>query len=131
VPNLYVTLAALIPFFEDIDEDALVAELESILDMFWIFLPTDLYNALHEVIPAVADAVLAYSHGEQRLIRYPPGHCYQLYKGQPKKLADSEVDPTKAFNALSLSITAFLDHNHDEYVTVVDEIPDDQKYIFF
>jgi hypothetical protein len=129
VPNIYVTLAALIPFFAEIDEDALIAELESILDLFWFVLPTDLFDALREVIPAVADAVLAYSHGEERKVRYPPGHCYQLFKGQPKKLADDEVDPTKAFGAFSISIAAVEDHMHQQYQIVVDEIPNDQRYL--
>jgi hypothetical protein len=131
VANLYVTLRALIPFFEEIDEDALVAELESLLDLFWIFLPTDLYNALREVIPDVADAVLGYSHGEQRLIRYPPGHVYQLFKDEPKPLAESEVDPTKVLNALSLSVEGFRDHPQSEYEVVVDQIPDDRRWQFF
>jgi hypothetical protein len=130
VANLYVTLSALIPFFRDIDEDALIAFLEQILDDFWLFLPTDLYNALHEVIPAVADAVLGYSHGEVRLIRYVPGHVYQLVEGNPKKLADTEIDPTKSLNALSLSIWALSEHNAGAYEEVVDELPNDQKYTF-
>jgi hypothetical protein len=78
--------------------------------MFWLFLPTDLYNSIQEVILEVADTVLAYSYGGQKLIRYPPGQVFQLFLGQSKKLADSEVDPTKALNALSLSVTAFQDH---------------------
>lgn len=128
VANLYVTLSALVPFFQEIDEGALVAFLEGILDDFWLFLPTDLYNALKEVIPAVADAILGYSHGEQRLIRYPPGHVYQLVEGNPRKLQDTEIDPTKSLNALSLSIWALTEHNAGAYQTVVDEVPNDQKY---
>jgi hypothetical protein len=128
VPNAYNALAALIPFIQDLDEDAIVAYLQGWLDTVWIFLPTDLYNALHEVIPAVADAIIAYSHGEVRLIRYVPGHVYQLLKGSPKKLADSEVDPTKVLNSLSLSPSGILEHNAGAYETVVDQIPNDQRY---
>jgi hypothetical protein len=128
VPNAYVTLSNLIPFLSEIDEEALIAVLEDILDWFWFFLPTDVYDAIREVIPAVADAILAYSHGEERDVRYPPGHVYQIFKDQPKRLADSEVDPAKALNALSLSIQAFEDHAQEEYVIIVDQIPDNGRY---
>jgi hypothetical protein len=128
VPNLYVTFADLIPFFQEIDEGTLVAVLEGVLDAAWIFLPTDLYNALREDIPAIADALLAYSHGEQRLVRYPPGHVYQLREFFPRRLQDTEIDPTVSLNALSISVFAFMEHNAGSYEEVVDELPDDQKY---
>jgi hypothetical protein len=128
VPNLYNALAALIPFIQDLDEAAIIAYLESWLDTISIFLSIDLYNALHEIIPAVADAIIAYSHGEIRLIRYVPGHAYQLLEGHPKKLSDSEVDPTKVLNSLSLSPSGILEHRSAAYEAVVNEIPNDQRY---
>jgi hypothetical protein len=130
VPNLYDALALLIPFIQDIDEDQLVNFLEGLLDDIWIFLPTELYDALKEDIVAIADAVIAYSHGEQRLIRYVPGHAYQLEPYFPKKLADCEVDPKQALNTLSLNPLGFLEHNAGSYETVVEELPSDSHYWF-
>jgi hypothetical protein len=125
VPNLYNRLQILIPFFEEVDEAWLISYLESWLEDFWIFLPTDYYEALKEDIPAVVDAVLGYSHGEERKIRYPPGHVYQVVSGTPKKLADCEIDPVTQLDMLSISPWALLEHNAGAYEDVIDEMPDD------
>lgn len=101
--------------------------MEGLLDDFWLVLPADLFNALREVIPAVADALLGHSHGEQRLIRYPPGRVYKLVDGKVRKLEDTEVDPKKVLNTLSLAVWAVSDHNAEAYQTVVEQLPNDQK----
>jgi hypothetical protein len=128
VPNLYVTLAALMPFIDLLPEQAVIDFLDEIVDTLYYFIPTDIYNGLKEVIPAVADAILAYGHGEQRLVRYVPGHAYQLFAGNPRKIDDCEVDPTKVLNYLQLSVEAVIDHRHAKYIEVVDELPEDQKF---
>jgi hypothetical protein len=126
VPNLYHTLSGLVPFFHEIDEATLIALLEQLLNDLWLFLPSHLFSAFREVIPAVVDAILGYSHGEQRLIRYPPGHIYQLLKGSPKQLRDTEIEPTISLSSLSLSIWAVTEHNAGAYLVVVDQVPNDQ-----
>jgi hypothetical protein len=128
VPNLYERLSILIPFFKEVDEQWLIGYLESWLDEFWLFLPTDYYQALKEDIPAVVDAVLGYSHGEVRHIRYPAGHVYRMIKGKPKKLKDCEIDPVKDLNMLSINPWALLEHNAGAYRDVIDELPADEWY---
>jgi hypothetical protein len=37
--------------------------------LVWLFMPNDLYDAIKGVILTVADALLAYFHGEERSVR--------------------------------------------------------------
>jgi hypothetical protein len=56
---------------------------------------------------------------------------YQLVEGNPRKLDDTEIDPTVSLNALSLSIWALSEHNAGAYEEVVDELPNDQRFTYF
>jgi hypothetical protein len=128
VPNFYERLKILIPYLEKVDEAWLIAYLEKVLEEFWLFLPNDYYEALKEDIPALVDAILGYSHGEVRKIRYPPGHVYRFINGKPKKVKECEIDPVKELSSLSLSPWAIFEHNDGAYQDVVEQIPPDDEW---
>jgi hypothetical protein len=128
VGNLYQTLGALVPFLDMVPEDAVIQILEQVADTFAPFMPPDVYQELKIVIPQLADAIFAYGHGEQRLIRYVPGHAYQVFPGHPKRLDDCEVDPTQVLNALSVTTTCIADHSQSLYEQAMEELPTDQRY---
>jgi hypothetical protein len=127
VPNLYNTLSALMPFIDSLPEEAIVDFLLDLLEGLKYFISDDLYESLKEVIPAVADAVFGYGHGEQRLVHFLPGHVYQLWSDNPRKIDDCEVDP-ESLDYLQLSVQGFIDHDHENYLNVVDALPEDQRF---
>jgi hypothetical protein len=129
VPNLYNTLSALMPFIDSLPEEAIVDFLLDILETLKYFISDELYESLKEVIPAVADAVFGYGHGEQRLIRFLPGHAYQLFANNPRKIDDCEVDP-ETLDYLQLSVEGFIDHKRENYLSVVEALPEDQKFAY-
>jgi hypothetical protein len=127
VGNLYKALGVFVPFLDMIPEDDVIQLLEQIADLFKPFIPKDDYRDLKIVIPQVADAIFAYGHGEKRLIRYVPGHAYQVFVGSPKKIDDCEVDPTQVLNTLSVTSTCIADHSQSLYERAMEELPREEK----
>jgi hypothetical protein len=124
VPNLYVSLWLLIPLFEAVPEEEVIAFLDDILDVVSIFLPPKLYEVCRGVMPQAVDAVLGFAHGEDREIRYVPGHVYQLIDGEPRNLDDCEINPADKLWYLSLSVHSIEDHYGASYENVVNQLPD-------
>ena len=127
VPNVYNAFPELEPLFKEANEEQLIDTFIILLDAFeWGtgLLDDMLYQALRNAIPELIDAIIGYSQGEQRLIRYPVGVCYQIYKEDPKPLSQCEVENTK-FDTFSTYLWAMTEHPDTIYEDAVMTIPDD------
>lgn len=129
VENLYERLKFFVPLIKEVDAKELVAKMEEILDYFQKgtgFFDNITYQGIKTIIPEVVDAVIGYCQGgEIRTIRWPPGVTYQIHKSDPKPLAETEVDATTQFTALSIYPFAMTEHPDKRYLEVVDTIPDE------
>jgi hypothetical protein len=68
-----------------------------------------LFRFLKIVIPENADDIFTDGAREKRVATYVPDHISQVFLGQPKKLADCDIDPTKALDYLSMGSTCIPD----------------------
>ncbi|OHS96600.1 lipase [Tritrichomonas foetus] len=128
VPNVWNTFSYLEPVISQLPKDQIIDVLEKFLDYFeWGISIIDkmLYEALKADIPALVDAVIGYTQGEQRLIRYPAGHVYQINIDKPKPIDECEVEPT-SFDSLSTYIWAMTEHPDKVYENAVMAIPDNR-----
>lgn len=124
VGNLYERLKLLIPYIKEVDEQEVINTLQGMLDMVKWFISDELYNAIRRDIPEVTDAILGYSHGEVRLVRYPAGHVYQISQNNPKKIEECEIDPPVDLNKMSIYPLAMTYHPDKVYMWAVDAIPE-------
>lgn len=126
VPNLYERLTLIVPLIKQIDIAALNKEVLTMVNLFSWFMSKELYDAIVRDVPEVTDALFGYAHGEVRLVRYSPGHVYQVYQDKPKKLSLCEIDPIKDLNKLSIYPLAMTYHPDLYYMWAVDAIPDEE-----
>ncbi|KAK8882328.1 hypothetical protein M9Y10_044970 [Tritrichomonas musculus] len=128
VPNVYNQFSYLMPLIKYIPEEQVISTLEGFLDLFEKgtgLIDQMLYEALKSDIPALVDAIVGYTQGEQRLIRYPPGVVYQIDVSNPKPLDECEVDPT-SFDTLSTYLWAMTEHPDTVYEKAVLAIPENR-----
>lgn len=128
VPNVYNKFSFLMPVVSEIDKDMVILELEAVLNLFQIgtgLIEQQLYLALKNDIPALVDAIVGYTQGEQRLIRYVPGVVYQIKVDDPKPLDQCEIDQT-TLDTLSTYLWAMTEHPDTVYEKAVLAIPDNR-----
>lgn len=130
VPNVYNKFSYLIPYIADTPKEEVIEQMEGWLDWAYDKVPgligQMLYDALKADIPALVDAIIGYTQGEQRLIRYPAGVVYQIKVDAPKPIDECEVEPTK-FDTLSVHWNAMTEHPDTVYEAAVLAIPENHN----
>lgn len=130
VVNVYERFKLIYPIFDDLNETKLINFLESFLNYFEkdTNMSIATYMQIKIMIPELVDAIVGYAQrGDNRTIRFPPGHTYHVFVDKSKPLPKSEVDATTTFTKMSIDIHSIQNHDIGDYIEIMNQLPDKKK----
>lgn len=127
IPNVNKKFKFLFPAIEKIPFEIIEKKFIELLNLMKISNKEDtrLLKNLMTSLPVVIRSVQEFARGVPKYVRYPGGNIYRLKLNKPQPLEMCRVDPEADLNKLSLQFNSISDHNSENYLKVIEQIPEE------